>query len=142
MLAASGVQVRPVSAAREETDCLREVQVEGEALWAEAIEAVRTHMRWLDAEVGTGAGLVAVIVSEAREAEARRVFESEADCAEALVSVREKAPRLSVLTAQHAKGLEYDCVVLVEPNELLAEGPGSLYVAMTRPTHRLTLVHT
>ena len=37
-----------------------------------------------------------------------------------------------------AKGLEFDVVVLVEPADLAA---GDLYVAMTRPTVTLHVVH-
>ena len=43
-----------------------------------------------------------------------------------------------------AKGLEFDAVVLVEPAELVAESPrglNDLYVALTRATQRLTVVH-
>jgi len=45
---------------------------------------------------------------------------------------------LVVLTPVQAKGLEFDVVVLVEPADLAA---GDLYVAMTRPTVRLHVVH-
>ncbi|GAA1818547.1 UvrD-helicase domain-containing protein [Nesterenkonia flava] len=47
------------------------------------------------------------------------------------------------LTAEEAKGLEFDAVVLTEPAELLDEARGrigSLYVALTRPTHALRVV--
>jgi DNA helicase IV len=64
-------------------------------------------------------------------------------------SVGESAAGLSrpiaVLTPQETKGLEFDSVVIVEPNEILtgsARGVGALYVAMTRPTQRLHLVGT
>ena len=46
---------------------------------------------------------------------------------------------LVVLDVRSAKGLEIDAVVLVEPDEL---APSDLYVAMTRPTQRLVLVHS
>ena len=49
-----------------------------------------------------------------------------------------------VLPVSAAKGLEFDAVVLVEPAELVAESPrglNDLYVAMTRATQRLTVVH-
>ena len=49
-----------------------------------------------------------------------------------------------VLPVSAAKGLEFDAVVLVEPAELLAESPrglNDLYVALTRATQRLTVVH-
>lgn len=48
---------------------------------------------------------------------------------------------LVVLTPAQSKGLEFDVVVLVEPAEVLAASPGDLYVAMTRPTHALHVVH-
>lgn len=50
---------------------------------------------------------------------------------------------IAVLTAHDAKGLEFDSVVVADPEGLLQEsrrGAAALYVAMTRPTQRLTLV--
>ncbi len=49
-----------------------------------------------------------------------------------------------VLPIGKAKGLEFDAVVLVEPAEILAESPrgaNDLYVALTRATQRLAVVH-
>jgi DNA helicase IV len=49
-----------------------------------------------------------------------------------------------VLPIAAAKGLEFDAVVLVEPAEVLAESPrgaNDLYVALTRSTQRLAVVH-
>ncbi len=49
-----------------------------------------------------------------------------------------------VLAIASAKGLEFDAVVLVEPAEVLAESPrgaNDLYVALTRATQRLAVVH-
>ena len=51
---------------------------------------------------------------------------------------------VSVLTVAAAKGLEFDAVVLVEPAHIVAEssrGTNDLYVALTRPTQRLHVVH-
>ena len=51
---------------------------------------------------------------------------------------------VSVLTVAGAKGLEFDAVVLVEPAAIVAEskrGLNDLYVALTRPTQRLDVVH-
>jgi hypothetical protein len=51
--------------------------------------------------------------------------------------------RVQVVTALEAKGLEYDGVVLVEPNRLAAElGPRTLYVALSRATQRLVTIGT
>jgi DNA helicase IV len=52
-------------------------------------------------------------------------------------------PRLRVMGSLEAKGLEFDGVVLVEPDELRGESPTgrrSLYVALTRATQRLTVL--
>ena len=48
---------------------------------------------------------------------------------------------VSVLDPWTAKGLEFDSVVVVEPDTVAREaGPGSLYVALTRPTRRLVIL--
>ncbi|MGO1198884.1 MAG: HelD family protein [Dermabacteraceae bacterium] len=50
---------------------------------------------------------------------------------------------IAVMTAQDAKGLEFDAVVIVEPAELVdAHGAGDLDVAMSRSTQHLGLIHT
>jgi DNA helicase IV len=62
------------------------------------------------------------------------------------------AANLVVLPADDANGLEFDSVVVVEPSRIAERGGEgraptlrglrSLYVAMTRPTRRLTVVGT
>jgi hypothetical protein len=51
---------------------------------------------------------------------------------------------LVLLAADAANGLEFDAVVVAEPSLIAgttARGLRTLYVALTRPTQRLTLVH-
>jgi superfamily I DNA/RNA helicase len=53
---------------------------------------------------------------------------------------------LAVLSAHAAKGLEFDRVVIAEPAAIVAEAGGvdglrALYVALTRATKTLVLVH-
>ncbi|WP_338598817.1 ATP-binding domain-containing protein [Saccharopolyspora sp. SCSIO 74807] len=53
--------------------------------------------------------------------------------------------RVVVLTVQQSKGLEFDSVLLVDPEGVLAEsarGTSDLYVGLTRATQRLGVVHT
>jgi DNA helicase IV len=53
--------------------------------------------------------------------------------------------RVVVLTVRQAKGLEFDSVVVVEPERMVAESPrglNDLYVALTRSTQRLGVLHT
>ena len=48
--------------------------------------------------------------------------------------------RVSFVTPLRVKGLEYDAVVVVSPDDVVAESPAGervLYVALTRPTQRL-----
>ena len=50
---------------------------------------------------------------------------------------------LVLLSADAANGLEFDAVVVVEPGVIAGEtarGLRTLYVALTRPTQRLTVV--
>jgi len=53
---------------------------------------------------------------------------------------------VALLSVDQAKGLEFDAVVLVEPAAVIGEGSPAtgrraLYVAMTRTTTRLHIVH-
>ena len=76
-----------------------------------------------------GEGLVAVIAppSLARGVPAGHVFDES---------------EVPVLTAPDAKGLEFDHVVVAEPAGIVSEGGlRELYVALTRPTKTLVIVH-
>ncbi|HEV7898720.1 MAG TPA: ATP-binding domain-containing protein [Planosporangium sp.] len=53
--------------------------------------------------------------------------------------------RVVVLTVRQAKGLEFDSVLVVEPARIVAESPrgySDLYVALTRATQRLGVLHS
>jgi superfamily I DNA/RNA helicase len=52
--------------------------------------------------------------------------------------------RVTVLTVEDAKGLEFDAVTVVEPARIIQETPQglrALYVAFTRATQMLSIVH-
>ncbi|SFJ67133.1 DNA helicase IV [Amycolatopsis sacchari] len=65
-----------------------------------------------------------------------------------LAALRAELPddeRLSVLAVDEAKGLEFDGVLVVAPEEIVAASPrgwNDLYVALTRATRRLGVVYT
>jgi len=103
---------------------------------AALVEAERDEMV---AENGQG-GRLAVIAPAARMAELARGLPAAVpgDRPEVLDSP------VALLTVGQAKGLEFDRVVLVDPAGILAQSPAGghdLYVALTRATHRLTVVH-
>jgi DNA helicase IV len=53
--------------------------------------------------------------------------------------------QVGVFTVAEVKGLEFDAVLVVEPAAILARsprGPNDLYVALTRATKRLAVLHT
>jgi DNA helicase IV len=87
--------------------------------------------------------LVGVIVAEGRQGDVVRAFAS----LPVDVGVPERDGILkpvTVLPAPAAKGLEFDAVVVVEPDAIVAgstRGLRLLYVALTRPIQHLTVVH-
>ena len=90
-----------------------------------------------------GDGRLGVIVPEARVAELRQAVANEVPDA-----VSAEAPDLTspvvVLTVPQAKGLEFDSVLVVDPAGIVAESPrglNDLYVALTRATQRLGVLH-
>ncbi|MBE1537594.1 HelD family protein [Actinomadura algeriensis] len=87
-----------------------------------------------------GEGRLAVIVSAARHADVLAVLP---DAAAGATPQALDAP-VVVLTAEEAKGLEFDAVILVDPAGVVSGSPKGgqdLYVALTRATRRLTVVH-
>jgi len=135
----AGLPITPTRAVREGDWPIRRVSADGtgpRAVAAAVADAV-AHDRGIDS-----AGTVAVITTEndlpAVSAAVRERFGDEAGRGAAGLT-----RPIAVLTGYEAKGLEFDAVVLADPDALAGESPrgaASLYVAMTRPTQRLTLV--
>ncbi|NMO51285.1 AAA family ATPase [Actinoplanes sp. TBRC 11911] len=105
---------------------------------AEIIAAVRLEA----ADVGDGR--VGVIVPEGREAELGRHLVDAVPGA-AVGEQPDLLNQVVLMTVRQAKGLEFDSVIVVEPDEIIAESPrglSDLYVAVTRATRRLGVLHT
>jgi DNA helicase IV len=90
-----------------------------------------------------GSGRLAVIVPSSRLAE---LTQAVADVVPDVISA--EAPDLDrpvvVLSVVQAKGLEFDSVLVADPQRILADSPrglNDLYVAITRATQRLGVVH-
>ncbi|MCB5180662.1 HelD family protein [Streptomyces antimicrobicus] len=142
--AAAGV----LAAIHPEIEAARAVRASGEEPWRERVPAgelaARLAERVRQEAAAVGAGRLAVLVPAT-------------DLARLADVVRRAVPDASwgpeadldrgtvVLTPRQAKGLEFDAVLLVEPGSVLessARGLGDLYVALTRATRRLGVVHT
>ncbi|WP_250904942.1 ATP-binding domain-containing protein [Nonomuraea sp. NEAU-A123] len=101
--------------------------------------AVRTGISGLPALVAEelreiGEGRLALLIPDARHAEIAALFPGHDDL---------EAP-VVVLTVTQCKGLEFDAVIVVDPEAILTQSPmggQDLYVAVTRATRRLTVTH-
>lgn len=96
-------------------------------------EAVKEQLIDLAGHVS---GTIGVVVPPSRFREIQRLTMSDPR----LAALED---RLIVVTALQAKGLEYDGVLVLSPDEIVAEAPGGervLYVALTRATQRMTVL--
>ncbi|MEU4558304.1 ATP-binding domain-containing protein [Actinoplanes sp. NPDC023936] len=83
-----------------------------------------------------GAGRLAVIAPAARIAELTALLPG--------ISPDDLEEHAVLLTVAAAKGLEFDSVIVVDPDAIRTEsprGPSDLYVALTRSTYRLGVLH-
>ena len=123
--------VPPATSVRQGTDALR---------YAPGARLVETVREYLDIE-----GSIGVIVPDALAAQILGALRAAGIAAERLDD--EDDPRVAVVPASSAKGLEFDSVVLVEPAQIVAAEPTRpgglrrLYVSLTRAVSRLTIVH-
>ena len=131
----------PLTSAREVEDALADTVVRGgdtngdrdeDPLWKAVQDVVAQEESLLDATTGHGMGRIGVLVADERAHRWRGdIFGSTA-----------LDHRVSVLSVAGAKGLEFDTTIVVEPTEILSDGPGDLFVAMTRCTKRLHSVRS
>ncbi|MEE6274041.1 AAA family ATPase [Georgenia sp. MJ206] len=113
----------------------------------DSLRATRTGLAGLPGVVAAelaelSEGRLAVVVPAGRTAEVHELLAPRLDGVLGAPGGDPLAARALVVDPVAAKGLEFDVVVLLEPAEVLATGPGDLYVAMTRPTRRLHVVHS
>ena len=107
------------------------------ALADELAEVVATEL------AAVGDGRLAVLGPRAQLGELAKLIETEIPGPVGTSDGDLDVP-VTVLSVAQAKGLEFDAVVLVDPAAILAESPrglGDLYVALTRSTQRLAIVH-
>ena len=132
----------PMTAVRDVEGCYRVTHVDApeaapassrdtDPLWEAAHQARQIAEERLDREAGAPRGRVAIIVGAQRA----RAWGADVDGDSAL------SERVALLSANATKGLEFDSVVLVEPGEIMSDGIGDLFVALTRATHDVHVVH-
>jgi DNA helicase IV len=139
-------ELRPPSSVRDDPGSLELVQVAAGGLWADAVRAVEAALA-LEGSIG-------VIVPDAEVPRVQRMLraagvrhERLGDDRPADADLDELPPRVSLVPATVAKGLEYDHVVVVEPAAIADAEPDErtglrrLYVVLTRAVSRMTVVH-
>lgn len=112
------------------------IHVESEDLISTVVDKVTEEVRF------AAGGLIGVIAAPEKFAQvANAVARAHRDKTGTSQTALEN--QILVLTPWEAKGLEFDVVIIVEPNDLVRAANGSigdLYVSMTRPTQRLYLI--
>jgi DNA helicase IV len=136
LLPAAAPDIRPTEAVRQGRTPPRVLAVSGDDL--------------VEAAAAEGAALAATWPSVAMIVPARLLAAADKALAGAGVDYGEAARDglgrpVTLLAAAATKGLEFDAVVVVEPAAIVDDAPRGLrllYVAMTRPTQHLSVVHS
>ena len=125
-----------VVAAYPEADlptAVRSTGIDPELRVVDGIEALATESLGVTTELlRLVEGTVGVIAAPSRVGSLAELLADELDA--------EQSARISVMSPLQSKGLEYDAVLVVAPDEIVEQSPGGvrvLYVALTRPTQRL-----
>lgn len=121
-----------LQAPRDLPNCLDYTDAGGTDLEQRTRGIVDAEVARLDAELGAGRGRVAVVADGRRT----REWQTNGNFGDNPIY-----DRVTLLAASDSKGLEFDTIVMVEPAEIAAESLGDLYVALTRATRRLHVVH-
>lgn len=122
----------PLVAARDVEDAYFVTRTSPEQLVSQVRIVQEDAKAHLDDTRGTGQGRLAIIVAD----------EQLSSWARNLEVGHTLGDQVSIMTPTMSKGLEFDAVIIVEPTVILERSAGDLYVAMTRPTHRLHVIST
>jgi DNA helicase IV len=126
----------------------RSVREAGTAPWSLRLGPDRLHAELpgvlANEAAAVGDGKLAVLVPAGRAEELAAVVTTALPAATARQGPSVLDARVAILTVPEAKGLEFDAVVVVDPAAILAgtpRGANNLYVALTRTTARLGVIH-
>jgi len=137
VLAVAAPGLRPPRSVRSSGEAPVLRQVAAGAMVAAAVEVAAARLA--EADDGTVAMIATSATAEvlARAARSARLAGGHADTAGL-------QGRLTIIPVAMVKGLEFDSVIVVEPADLIAASPQglrALYVALTRATQRVTVLH-
>lgn len=123
-----GVAVSPTTAARDVEDCLEILDVDVDAVPDALRQAVAHALDRLPTQDSGTVGVIATATDWQQLSDVELPSDS----------------RVSILTPTDAKGLEFDCVIVVNPDTISAgeSGGADLYVALTRPTQYLQVIRS
>lgn len=106
------------------------------------VTCVKREVAALAAGVGNEAGGTLAVIGAASMVAELTGAVVEAGLPVASAAGSSDSGRISVIAIELVKGLEFDSVIVVEPGLIVAEaGLRALYVALTRPTRRLSILH-
>ncbi|MBC2868881.1 HelD family protein [Streptomyces mexicanus] len=114
------------------------VETGPDALARETVARVRDLIGTTDGQSLRSVAVIVPDVFEAADEITRRLAEADDIAAD-------ERQAITVLPASHAKGLEFDHVLVVEPSAIAGDEPAGLrllYIALTRSTQSLTIVHS
>ncbi|WP_291083053.1 ATP-binding domain-containing protein [Dietzia sp. UBA5065] len=125
-------------------------QIDASAVSPRTVRAGRRPVSWLEPRPGSASGIVLERIASVPEDRAVAVLvpdghrdEESADISALRQAVTATRPGVSVLPLSLAKGLEFDVVVVIDPDRVLERSPQGLqdlYVGATRATQELVLV--
>nr|WP_240895685.1 ATP-binding domain-containing protein [Kineococcus siccus] len=141
VLAAAGIDAAPPTPVREGEHEPEARRLAGPDDVAGVVAAVRAERAAL--EEGRLAVLLAQETGELGAGRLRAAVARELPAGSVAASHDDLDADVSVLDVQRAKGLEFDVVVVVEPAAVLRRprGANDLYVALTRATQKLVVLH-
>jgi DNA helicase IV len=138
VLASMGTGLAPPRSARRGDTDPWQLRVAPEELAARLPEVVAAEA------AAVGDGKLAVLVPPGRAGDLAEAIATAVPAATSRQGPSVLDAPVAVLTVTETKGLEFDAVVVVDPAAILAAGPhgaNDLYVALTRTTARLGVVH-
>ncbi|BDR54386.1 DNA helicase [Bombiscardovia apis] len=146
-----GLHISTVKAVRAVPNAVERIKLatDAESVLAAALAGARLAQEFIAAD---GTGRIALIASVNQIAELETALKDAyqqiagEETLDRLLAQDQRERQIVVCTTQETKGLEFDAVVLVNPERIASEAPSrlvaasDLYVAMTRPTQKLVII--